>query len=236
MAYLNTAADDDAEDESFKITASSKATTDGIFDAGKGSGKSATVKIDDDEEQEYRLQLDDVALESSGMFDEGHGDDPVEMTLMVSPARTLPKSFFVNLESAEDASDYSLSSGGTSSGGPTAVSLRIDMAAGQMEEDLTLTAASNDGDRVDDMITLQLFETSATSPTTAGDMVGDAVMLEVVDQHKLPDVYMVDGDGQMVDGDEVISVMEGGTATVMLMADRGEPRTTSPMTKPSRSR
>ena len=216
---LNTASDVDAEDETFKITASSKADDAGIFKAGSGSGKSATVMVDDDEVQEYKLQLDDVALESSGMFDEGHGDEPVGMKLMVSPPRTLPKSFFVNLESAQDASDYSLSSGGTSSGGPTAVSLRIDMRAGGEDEDITLTAASNDGDRVDDTISLQLFETSATSPTTAGDMIGDAtVMLKVVDQHKLPKVTL---DSIMVDGAEVTSVKEGETATVMLMADRG---------------
>ena len=215
-AYLNTHHDDDAEPEKFKISASSKAVP-GVFSAGSGSANSM---IDDDEEQEYRLQLDDVALESNGMFDEGHGDEPVAMTLMVSPARTLPKSFFVQLVSAQDARDYSLSSGGTSSGGPTAVSLRIDMAAGQSSEALTLTAASNDGDRIDDTITLQMFQTSATSPTTAGEPVGDAVMLTVVDQHKLPKVTM---GSIMVDGAAVDTLTEGQTATVTLMADRGDP-------------
>ena len=216
-AYLNTHADDDAEPESFKIEATTKAVS-GVFSAAAKVTK--TVMIDDDEEQQYELRLDDVALESSGMFDEGHGDEPVKMTLMVSPARTLPKSFFVNLESAQDARDYSLSSGGTSSGGPTAVSLRIDMAAGQGSEPITLTAASNDGDRVDDTITLQMFETAAASPTTAGGMVGDAVMLKVVDQHKLPMVTM---GSIMVDGAAVTSLKEGETGTVTLMADRGTP-------------
>ena len=127
MVYLNTEADDDAEDESFSISASVR----------RGSrrfrGKlqlSATVMIADDEVQEYKLELP-VALENSKEIKEGNGDDPVAMTLVVSPARTLPKSFFVNLQSAQDASDYSLSSGGTSSGGPTAVSLRIDMPVGR---------------------------------------------------------------------------------------------------------
>ena len=174
--------------------------------------------IDDAEVQEYKLELP-VALESSKEIKEGNGDEPVNMSLIVSPARTLPKSLFVNLESAQDASDYSLSSGGTSSGGPTAVSLRIDMAAGQsIQPNITLTAASNDGDRVDDTITLQLFETAAASPTTAGDMVGDDVMLTVVDQHKLPTVTM----GPItVDGAAVTSLKEGETGTVTLMADRG---------------
>ena len=63
-----------------------------------------------------------------------------------------------------------------------------------------LTSASNDGDRVDDTITLQVFETSATSPTTAGDQVGDDVMLKVLDQHMLPKVTM---DSIMVDGVKV---------------------------------
>ena len=214
-AYLNTHSDPDAEPESFKIEATTTAVA-GVFSAA--SKVTTTVMIDENEVQEYKLQLDDVALESSGMFDEGHGDEAVEMTLMVSPPRTLPKSFFVNLESAQDASDYSLSSGGTSSGGPTAVSLRIDMRAGGETADITLTAASNDGDRVDDTITLQMFETSAASPTTAGDMVGDAVMLTVVDQHKLPMVTM---GSIMVDGAAVTSLMEGQTGTVTLMADRG---------------
>ena len=125
MVYLNTEADDDAEDERFTISASSKEVP-GVFEK---AGAGATVMIDDDEVQEYKLELP-VALENSKELKEGNGDDPVAMTLVVSPPRTLPKSFFVNLQSAQDASDYSLSSGGTSSGGPTAVSLRIDMDGG----------------------------------------------------------------------------------------------------------
>ena len=216
MAYLNTAGDADAENETFRIRA--RAVTTAGDDFATSGWANHTVVIDDDEVQEYKLQLDDVALESSGMFDEGNGDEPVTMKLIVSPARTLPKSFFVSLESAQDARDYSLTSGGTSSGGPTAVSLRIDMPAGKDEEGITLTAASNDGDRMDDTITLRMFETSAASPTTAGDPVGDAVMLTVVDQHKLPTVTM---GPIMVDGAAVNSLKEGETGTVTLMADRG---------------
>ena len=71
---------------------------------------------------------------------------------------------------------------------------------------------------MDDTIILQLFETAAASPTTAGDMVGDAVMLKVLDQHRLPTVTM----GTItVDGAAVNSLMEGQTGTVTLMADRG---------------
>ena len=217
VAYLNTAADDDAEDETFEIAVSSKAVP-GVFSAGSGK---QTVMIKDDEKQDYTLEFADVALKNRGMFDEGHDNEPVQMTLVVSPARTLPKSFFVNLESEQDASDYSLSSGGTNSGGPTAVSLRIDMPAGGEREAITLTASSNDGDRKDDTITLQVFETSADSPTTAVDIVEDAtVMLTVVDQHKLPKVKM---EPIMVDGAAVTSLKEGETGTVTLMADRGTP-------------
>ena len=219
--FLNTAADDDAEDETFRIIASAPEHP-GVFAATKPPHTRATVMIDDAEVQEYKLELP-VALESSGQIKEGHGDETVDMWLGVSPPRTLPKSFFVNLESVQDASDYSLTSGGTSSGGPTAVSLRIDMPVGvagatESRAPVTLTAASNDGDRVDDTITLQLFETAAASPTTAGDMVGDAVMLKVLDQHRLPTVTM----GTItVDGAAVNSLMEGQTGTVTLMADRG---------------
>ena len=214
VAYLTTSSDLDAENEAFRITAS----TDGKGDFVKASSVNEDVVIDDAQEQVYELRLP-VALESSGEIKEGNGDDIVQMNLVVSPARTVPKSFFVTLTSAQDAaSDYSLTSRGVSSGGPTAVSLRLDVAAGDAGGDVMLTSASNDGDRVDDTITLQVFETSATSPTTAGDQVGDDVMLKVEDQHKLPKVTM---DSIMVDGAEVTSLMEGETGTVMLMADRG---------------
>ncbi len=94
------------------------------------------------------------------------------------------------------------------------------MPAGDTNAGVMLTSASNDGDRVDDTITLQVFETSATSPTTAGEQVGDDVMLKVLDQHKLPEVTM--GPTIMVDGAEVTSLKEGETGTVTLMVDRGD--------------
>ena len=200
MVYLNTDSDDDAENEAFRITAS--ATADARD--GQAISAAATAKVDKDIviEDDPGAGVQAAASRCAGKQRTVQGRKrrrtPVEMKLIVSPARTLPKSFFVNLESAQDASDYSLTSGGTSSGGPTAVSLRIDMPGGWGDSrKITLTSASNDGDRVDDTITLQLFETSATSPTTAGDMVGDDVMLKVVDQHKLPKVTM---GSIMVDG------------------------------------
>ena len=213
MTYLTTLPDVDAEDETFRITAST--TADAVF--AKATSKNQNVTIEDAQEQVYALELP-VALASSGEIKEGHGDNIVEMNLVVSPARTVPKSFFVNLTSAQDASDYSLTSRGVSSGGPDAVSLRLDVAAGDTEADVMLTSASNDGDRMDDTITLKVFETSATSPTTPGDQVGDDVMLKVVDQHKLPKVTM---ESIMVDGAEVTSLKEGETGTVTLIAPRG---------------
>ena len=213
MTYLTTLSDVDAEDETFRITAST--TADAVF--AKATSKNQNVTIEDAQEQVYALELP-VALASSGEIKEGHGDNIVEMNLVVSPARTVPKSFFVNLTSAQDASDYSLTSRGVSSGGPDAVSLRLDVAAGDTEADVMLTSASNDGDRMDDTITLKVFETSATSPTTPGDQVGDDVMLKVVDQHKLPKVTM---ESIMVDGAEVTSLKEGETGTVTLIAPRG---------------
>ena len=215
-AYLSTSPDDDAEPEKFDIVATTKADPAGIFKAAKKV--TTAIEIADDEVQEYTLQLP-IALESSGEIKEGYGDNPLGMTLIVEPARTLPKSFFVNLKSEQGATAYSLSSGGTSSGGPSAVSLRIDMPAGEGEAAIALTAASNDGDRVDDTITLQVLETSATSPTTVGDQVGEDVMLKVVDQHKLPTVTL---DSIMVDAADVgTTLMEGATGTVTLMANRG---------------
>ena len=213
MAYLTTSSDDDAENEKFRITAST--TADAVF--AKAGSKGQNVTIEDAQDQVYELELP-VALASSGELKEGHGDEIVEMSLVVSPARTVPTSFFVSLTSEQDASDYSLTSRGVSSGGPTAVSLRLDVAAGDTGGDVMLTSASNDGDRVDDTITLQVFETSATSPTTAGDQVGEDIMLKVVDQHKLPAIAM---GPIMVDGAAVTSLTEGETGTVTLMAPRG---------------
>ena len=219
MVYLKTNTDIDAEVEKFRIAASTRADTRGVFSAA--TTVRANVMVEDAEEQVYRLRLP-YALESSGEIKEGHpsGGGTVTVSLDVLPARTLPKSFVVSLKSAQDASDYSLTSGGVSSGGPTAVSLRVDLQAGsEGEPAIILTPAPNDGDRVDDTITLQLLETDADSPTTAGEQVGDDVMLKVVDQHRLPKVTMAPT--IMVDGAAVTSLKEGETGTVTLMADRG---------------
>ena len=219
LVYLKTNPDADAEDEKFRIAASTMADTAGVFSAA--TTVRANVMVEDAEEQVYRLRLP-YALESSGEIKEGYpsGGGTVTVSLDVLPARTLPKSFFVSLESAQDARDYSLTSGGVSSGGPTAVSLRVDLPADSLgEPTIILTPAPNDGDRVNDTITLQLFETDADSPTTAGAMVGKDVMLKVVDQHKLPKVTMMDT--ITVDGAAVTSLKEGETGTITLMADRG---------------
>ena len=130
-AYLETIEDPDAEDEVFRISASATARApETVGDFGAAATKNADVTIDDAQEQVYELRLP-VALESSGEIKEGNDDDIVQMNLVVSPARTVPKSFFVNLASAQDASDYSLTSRGVSSGGPTAVSLRTRRCGGR---------------------------------------------------------------------------------------------------------
>ena len=125
----------------------------------------------------------------------------------------------MTLASAQDASAYSLTTRGVSSG-TTTVSLRVDVAAGDSMETVMLTSAANDGDRVDDTITMQVFQTSEKSPTTAGEKVGEDVVLTVLDQHKLPKVTMEPG-AITVDGVVVTSLKEGETGTVTLTADRG---------------
>ena len=207
--YVHTKTDVDAENENFRITATSAVVT-GIF--AKGTATAKAVMIDDAQEQKYELRLP-YELETGGSLKEGNQGASVDMTLMVSPPRTIPKSFILSLASANDPSDYSLSSGGS-----TGNNLRIDMGVGEGAKPISLTTAANDGDRVDDTITLKMHETSATSTTAVGAQIGDDVMLTVVDQHKLPKVSL---GTIMVDAVAVTSVTEGETATVMLMADRG---------------
>ena len=88
MAYLTTSTDPDAEDEAFRVTA----TSDGKGDFGKVSAVNKDSTIDDAQEQVYELQLP-VALASSEEIKEGNGDEIVNMDLVVSPARTVAKSF-----------------------------------------------------------------------------------------------------------------------------------------------
>ena len=212
---LNTLPDPDAEDENFRITATS-AAVDNVFAAVKASG-TKPVTIDDDEVQKYELTLP-YAVESSKEFKEGYEGDTLPMTLTVSPTRTVATNFIVSLESEEDSSDYSLLT--NTSGGPSSVSVRIPLAEGSSSETIVLTPAANDGDRVDDTITLQLFEASAANVNVAGAQLGDDIVLTVLDQHKLPTVSL---DSIEVDGKAVtdMTLLEGQTATLELMADRG---------------
>ena len=136
------------------------------------------------------------------------------MTLAVTPARTVATNYIVSLTSQEDASDYSLLS--PSSGSPSSVGTRVSVMDGVTEERLTLTPVQNDGDRVDDTITLQLFKANAAG--VKGVQLGDDIELMVLDRHKLPTVTR---GAIMVDGNAVTSLAEGEMGTVELKVDRG---------------
>ena len=207
--YLNTGSDDDAEAENFKITAASKAVAN-VFGAGKAT---ASVMVDDDEVQVYELELP-YQVGASKEFTEGYGDRTLPVTLMVSPPRTVATNFIVNLMSKEDASDYSLLS--PSSGSPSSVGTRVSLLEGSMGEELQLTPVQNDGDRVDDTITLQLFMADAAG--AKGKQLGEDIVLTVLDRHMLPTVSL---GTIMVEGSPVTSLAEGEMGTVELLAPRG---------------
>ena len=209
--YLSTGADDDAEDENFRITATSTAETN-IFSAVTAADTTA-VKVDDDEEQVYALGLP-YQVEVDKGFMEGYGGADLPVNLVVSPGRTVPTNYIVSLTSAQDSSDYSLLS--PSSGSPSSVGTRVGLMAGSTGEELTLTAAQNDGDRVDDTITLQLFKANAAG--VKGDQLGDDIVLMVLDRHMLPTVTR---GAIMVDGNAVTSLAEGEMGTVELLVPRG---------------
>ena len=208
--YLKTGSDDDAEDENFKISASSKAVAN-VFTAGASAA--AAVMVDDDEVQVYELELPYQVTASMEIM-EGYGGAELPVDLVVSPARTIATNYIVSLTSQEDSSDYSLLS--PSSGSPSSVGTRVSLPEGSMGESLTLTPVQNDGDRVDDTVTLQLFMADASG--TKGTQLGDDIVLTVLDRHKLPTVTL---GAIKVDGAAVTSLAEGEKATVELLVDRG---------------
>ena len=211
--YLSTGSDDDAEDENFKITAASKAVPN-VFAAAKAS---KDVKIDDDEVQVYGLELP-YQVGASKEFMEGYGGSTLPVELVVSPAKTVATNYIVELLSQQDSSDYSLLS--PSSGGGDSVGTRVSLSEGSMGETLTLTPVQNDGDRMDDTITLRLFKANAAGVKVDGDKPPlDEVVLMVKDRHKLPTVTR---GTIMVEGNTKPSIAEGETATIELLAPRGE--------------
>ncbi len=207
--YLKTGSDGDAENENFGITATSPAVPN-VF-----SKATTTVyaTVEDDEVQVYELELP-YQVGASKEFMEGYGGSPLPVELVVSPARTVATNYIVSLTSKEDASDYSLLS--PSSGSPSSVGTRVSLPEGSMGESLELAAAQNDGDRMDDTITLQLFMADAAG--VKGKQLGDDIVLTVLDRHMLPTVTR---GAIMVDGNAVASLAEGEMGTVELMVDRG---------------
>ena len=209
--YLKTGEDVDAEDENFRITATS-AEVPNIFSEVK-SADTTKVVVDDDEVQVYELGLP-YQVEASMELMEGYGGSTLPVNLVVTPARTVATNYIVSLTSQEDASDYSLLS--PSSGSPSSIGTRVSLMEDSMGEQLTLTAVQNDGDRVDDTITLQLFKADAAG--VKGDQLGDDIVLTVLDRHMLPTVTR---GAIMVEDTAVTSLAEGEMGTVELLVDRG---------------
>ena len=211
--YLTTGSDTDAEDENFRITATWVAVPN-VFSKAPAAGAGTTaVTVDDAEVQVYELKLP-YEVGASMEFMEGYGGSPLPVELEVSPPRTVATNYIVALTSQEDASDYSLLS--PSSGSPSQIGTRVSLSEGSRGEDLKLTPVQNDGDRVDDTITLQLFKANAAG--VKGTQLGDDVVLTVLDRHKLPTVSR---GSIMVDGNMVTSLAEGEKGTVELLVDRG---------------
>ena len=208
--YLKTAHDVDAEPEKFRIKATATAVPN---DFSKAEVTTTDITVKDDEVQVYELGLP-YQLEADKKFMEGYGGSTIPVNLMVTPPRTVATNYIVSLTSKEDASDYSLLS--PSSGSPSSVGTRVSLSARSPGEELKLTPVQNDGDRMDDTITLQLFKANAAG--VKGAQLGDDIVLTVTDRHMLP---MVTRGSIMVDGAAATTIAEGQKATIELMADRG---------------
>ena len=137
------------------------------------------------------------------------------LELEAVPHRTVDLPFRVNLASANgDTNDYGLDAS------PSSVSEQYTLTAGATQA-FTVVTADNDGDRIDDTVTVTTLTRELTG--TQRELV--TYELDVVDQHKLPKITL--GDITIPDPADstkklkVNSIPEGTIGTVTLVADRG---------------
>ena len=180
----------------------------------------------DNEVQRYVLRhpLSTTSSTNEGVNVEGIRFEPV-------PAKTAPFPIRVNLASANDTSDYSLTN---TAGNAISQELVVELPAGVVGQNVefNLNTLANDGDRADDTVTLTAYlrqgSLTATPPqgNTKANISQEVARLEisVIDQHKLPDVVLTElitpssiTTHPLEDG----SVEEGTKKTLTLAVDRG---------------
>ena len=234
-AYLRTHRDSaDAEDELFHLEATPSTqvatntdgddvTVDRISSPASRYGD-RIIKIDDVQEQTYVL---DFPGNNDMTIDEG---DSADLELEAVPNRTVDIPFNVTLSSAYDVTDYHLNID------PAAISqnylLTVDgetkpgngNGGGTSDGTEPFTVNSrdddNDGDRVDDTVTVTARTTN--QPGTQRTLV--TFDLKVIDLHKLPELWidmiqLYDEDAS-VDGVKVDAIPEGRIGRVTLGVDR----------------
>ena len=213
---LRTYRDPDAEDEYFTVTASTN-ETDG--DGNAIPSDSDGFKVTDIQTQNFVLRR---LLSTAGDVKMDEGDDET-FELEAVPLKTAAVSLRVTLDSANDDSDYSLTTVASDS-----ISELFEIPAASTTGQtggtvpVPFTTQDNDRDRMDDTVTLTAYW------TTPADRRGDeatSLTVTVIDQHKLPSVA-IDGITTVVDKKDTpvlpaMTLMEGAVGTVTLVADRG---------------
>ena len=211
---LRTHRDPDAEDEHFTVTASTTAT-DG--DGNAIPRDSDGFKVEDVETRTFVLRR---LLSPSGDVEVDEGDDET-FELEAVPLKTAAVDLRVTLDSMNDDSDYSLTSSTTSSISET-FTIPAASATGQTggTEEVPFSTQDNDGDRIDDTVTLTAYW--QTPASRRGDEATSLTVM-VIDQHKLP---MISLDGITITVDKkdmaVETLVEGQVGTLTLEADRSK--------------
>ncbi|MCY3733960.1 MAG: hypothetical protein OXG42_06740, partial [Chloroflexi bacterium] len=214
--------DDDAEDEHFYIDGSSAAVT-GVINADNIS-RHVSIRIDDDETQSYVL-LPDNHPRDDREIEEG---EELPLLFEARPPHTTNRSLRVVLSSDHDDSDYTL--GGNDSntqvvtlpgerdpGDTTGATAQATGTPGELP--LTLESRSNDRDRQDDTVTVDVQHQANGNRVGAGFK---PLVITVLDQHKLPAISRAEGI-ESTDGTTksmVTMLKEGQEGTVKLLADR----------------
>ena len=220
---VQTTHDADAENEILNIEAFSLAVAGGnsIYDAATGTTSIEVAKgddapptsltINDDETQRYELALKTAsdALKEGAM---------VEASLTAKPAH-VQGSMMLTLN-ISDPADNSLTVAaedpGVESGAVTGQTVTIGVGGvteNTAEATITIDTKDNDGNRVEDTITL-----TAHSGRVGASTLVDSLPIPLADEHELPAVAMVvvDEDGKALDP-QPTSVEEGTSLMVVVM-------------------
>ena len=196
---VQTLHDLDAEDDNFTLQFSMTAGGLTVGEAGDSDAieldgdQPEGLSIEDDETQSYDLTTDDD--------DAKEGDGTIMVTVTANPAHDDGSA---NLTAQLDAPRTIASISETTV--PT-------LNEGNRSEDITITLAGNDKNRVEDTITVSVYSGTAGNATLV-----DSLSIDIGDNNALPAVAMmvVDEDGDALDP-QPTSVAEGETTMVAVM-------------------